>query len=44
MNAGNGPRILINDKLHGQSPDRSISVNVEVDKGFDSIDWENIGL
>ena len=44
MNAGNGPRILINDKLHKQSPDRSISVNVEVDKGFHNINWENIGL
>tara|TARA_R110002012_G_scaffold234930_1_gene408614 strand:- start:18478 stop:19572 length:1095 start_codon:yes stop_codon:yes gene_type:complete len=44
MNAGNGPRILINDKLHKRSPNRSLSVNVEVDKGFNNIDWENIGL
>ena len=44
MNAGNGPRVLINDKLHSNSPDRAISVNVEVDKGFDNIDWEKIGL
>lgn len=44
MNAGNGPRVLINDKLHKHSPDRSISVNVEVDKGFVNTDWEKIGL
>tara|TARA_A100001515_G_scaffold35435_1_gene27631 strand:- start:765 stop:1859 length:1095 start_codon:yes stop_codon:yes gene_type:complete len=44
MNAGNGPRVLINDKLHQHSPDRSISVNVEVDNGFEDINWEEIGL
>ena len=44
MNAGNGPRVLINDKLHKQSPDRALSVNVEVDKGFNSTEWEKMGL
>lgn len=44
MNAGNGPRVLINDKLHKHSPDRALSVNVEVDKGFEDIDWEKMGL
>ena len=44
MNAGNGPRVLINDKLHQYSPDRSISVNVEVDAGFEDTSWEDIGL
>jgi hypothetical protein len=44
MNAGNGPRVLINDKLHKQAPDRALSINVEVDKGFNNIEWEKIGL
>ena len=44
MNVGNGPRILINDKLTKHSPDRAISINVEVDKGFETINWEEIGI
>ena len=43
MNVGNGPRVLINDKLNTSSPDRAISVNVEIDNGFD-MNWEKIGL
>ena len=37
-------KVLINDKLHKQSPDRALSVNVEVDKGFNSTEWEKMGL
>ena len=44
MNVGNGPRILINDKLQKNAPDRAVGVNVEVDKGFEIIDWEEKGL
>ena len=44
MIVGNGPRILINDKLQKNAPDRAVSVNVEVDKGFEIIDWEEKGL
>ena len=34
----------INDKLTKWLPDRAISVNVETDKGFETIDWEEIGI
>ena len=44
MNVGNGARVLINDKLTKWLPDRAISVNVETDKGFETIDWEEIGI
>ena len=44
MNAGNGTRILINDKLTSHSEDRAISVNVTTDVGFNSINWTEIGL
>jgi len=44
MNAGNGQRVLINDKLNNFSPDRALCVNVKVDEGFKNIDWEKVGL
>lgn len=44
MNVGNGPRVLINDKLFEDSPDRSIAVNVKTDQGFSKIDWSKIKL
>ena len=44
MNVGNGARVLINDKITRWLPDRAISVNVETDKGFEVIDWEEIGV
>jgi len=44
MGVGNGPRVLINDKLSKHSHDRSIAVNVVTDEGFETIDWEKMGL
>jgi len=39
-----GQRILINDKLFDNDPDRAISINVITDQGFDSIDWNRYGI
>jgi dTDP-glucose pyrophosphorylase len=44
MNAGNGKRVLINDKLTENSNDRSLSVNVITDAGFGATDWKKYGL
>lgn len=44
MNVGNGPRVIINDKLFESSPDRAYSVNVKTDSGFEDVDWKKIGL
>jgi dTDP-glucose pyrophosphorylase len=44
MNAGNGNRILINDKLSNDYPDRASSVNVITDNGFLDTDWSTVGL
>lgn len=44
MGVGNGPRVLINDKLSKHSHNRAISVNVVTDEGFETIDWEKLGL
>lgn len=39
-----GKRILINDKLFDDDPDRAMSINVITDQGFNSIMWEEYGL
>lgn len=44
MNAGNGNRILINDKLSIEHPDRASAVNVITDNGFLDTDWSIVGL
>ena len=44
MDAGNGQRYLINDKINKNSFDRSISINVITDEGFNNIDWEKLDL
>lgn len=44
MNVGNGPRVMINDKMSEDSEDRITSVNVITDSGFDYIDWKKVGL
>lgn len=44
MGVTSGKRVLINDKLNKKHPDRAISVNVNTDSGFKSIDWNNFGL
>lgn len=44
MGVGTGNRILINDKLNENAPDRASSVNVITDAGFDKVSWEDYGL
>ena len=44
MGVTSGVRVLINDKLSNMDPDRSVSVNVKTDQGFENIDWGEIGL
>jgi hydroxymethylpyrimidine pyrophosphatase-like HAD family hydrolase len=44
MGVSSGQRILINDKLKSQDPDRAKAVNVITDSGFISVDWEDFGL
>lgn len=44
MGVTSGKRILINDKLQPEDPDRSLSVNVITDSGFTNTDWEGLGL
>jgi NDP-sugar pyrophosphorylase family protein len=44
MGVTNGARVLINDKLLPDDPDRAIAVNVQTDQGFKNIDWEGFGL
>ena len=43
MGVSSGERVLINDKnILGE--DTCFSVNVEKDEGFDSIEWDSLGL
>ena len=44
MGVTSGPRVLINDKLDIDDPDRALAVNVVTDCGMDMIDWEALGL
>lgn len=44
MNMTSGVRVLINDKLMMDDPDRAIAVNIVTDSGFDTIGWERMGL
>ena len=44
MGVGNGPRVLINDKLNECDHDRAIAVNVVTDEGFNVIDWNKWSL
>jgi dTDP-glucose pyrophosphorylase len=44
MGVGNGNRILINDKITETSFDRSSSINVITDEGFEDINWNEFGL
>lgn len=44
MGVTSGKRILINDKLQPEDPDRAIGVNVITDSGFNNTDWEGVGL
>jgi predicted secreted acid phosphatase len=44
MGVTSGKRVLINDKLELQDPDRAVAVNVITDLGFNNTDWEGLGL
>jgi hypothetical protein len=44
MGVTSGPRIIINDKLTKNNPNRALSVNVITDGGFELINWEEFGL
>jgi hypothetical protein len=44
MGVTSGHRVLINDKLTKNNPNRAISVNLITDGGFELINWEEFGL
>jgi len=44
MGVTSGPRILINDKLNKNNPNRAIGINVITDGGFELTNWEEFGL
>lgn len=44
MGMTSGCRVLINDKLNHQDPDRAKAVNIITDAGFETIDWSKHGL
>ena len=44
MGVTSGVRVLINDKLKDSDMDRSVSINLITDSGFDSFNWEDIDL
>ena len=44
MGVGGGRRILINDKLNRDDPDRAIAVNVVTNAGFNFTSWEDYDL
>tara|TARA_Y100000114_G_scaffold146717_1_gene157725 strand:- start:24540 stop:25637 length:1098 start_codon:yes stop_codon:yes gene_type:complete len=44
MNVGNGPRVMINDKISQDSGDRIHAVNVVTDSGFSCVDWKKFKL
>jgi hydroxymethylpyrimidine pyrophosphatase-like HAD family hydrolase len=44
MGVSSGQRILINDKLKSEDPDRAKAINVVTDSGFANTHWEDFGL
>ena len=44
MGLTNGQRVLINDKLNSSDADRSISINLITNAGFDHVGWDKHGL
>ena len=44
MGVSSGHRILLNDKLQVEDPDRANSINLITDKGFFDVDWKKYGL
>jgi NDP-sugar pyrophosphorylase family protein len=44
MGVSNGIRVMINDKLDEDNPDRTISINLKTNSGFKNIKWGDYGL
>jgi hypothetical protein len=44
MGVTSGKRVIINDKLNVNHPDRAESVNVITNGGFKKINWDRFGL
>lgn len=44
MGITSGVRVLINDKLNNMDDDRSVSVNVITNQGFDNVNWQKYKL
>jgi len=44
MGLTSGERVLINDKINSNIPDRAKAVNIITNSGFNAVDWSNIGL
>ena len=40
MGVTSGVRVLINDKLDSNDPDRALAINVITDSGFDTVNWD----
>ena len=44
MGVGGGARVLVNDKLNRNDPDRAIGINVVTNEGFGNISWDDYDL
>lgn len=44
MGVSSGQRVLVNDKLYNNDPDRAMAINVITDDGFGNTDWGVVGL
>lgn len=44
MGVTSGPRIVINDVLKFNDPERALGINVITDQGFNDINWDNYDL
>ena len=44
MGVTSGHRVLINEKLNTNHPDRAHSVNVITNGGFSKVNWEDFSL
>jgi len=44
MGVSSGQRVLLNDKLQAEDPDRAKSVNLITNQGFLNTDWKKYGL
>jgi hypothetical protein len=44
MGVTSGQRVLINDKLNINHPNRAEAINVITNEGFGKINWVNFGL